>query len=120
MRRADAAALASGTLLAVMPISPAAPARAARLAYAEWFCTPVTLMLVALLCLPTLGFGLSDVESALLVLSTYTATEVGEALCSGVNAVPKGQAEAAGTLGPNLRQMALPPATPSPGPNAGR
>jgi glutamate transport system permease protein len=111
-----AAALAIGTLLAVMRISPAAPARLAGLAYVEWFRNvPLpALMFVAILCLPKMGFGLNNVQAALLVLSTYTSAQVCEALRSGVNSVAKGQAEAARaiglTFGQNLRYVVLPQA----------
>jgi glutamate transport system permease protein len=111
-----AGALVLGALLAVMRISPAAPARAAGLAYVEWFRNVplLVLMFVAILCLPKVGFGLSKFQSALLVLIMYTAAQVCEALRSGVNAVPRGQAEAARalgfTFGQNLRYVVLPQA----------
>lgn len=111
-----AAAFVIGTLLAVMRISPAAPARLAGLAYVEWFRNVplLALMFVAISCLPKLGFGISNPQAAFLVLSTYTAAQVCEALRAGVNAVNKGQAEAARSLGmtfgQNLRYVVLPQA----------
>jgi glutamate transport system permease protein len=111
-----AGALVLGTLLAVMRISPAAPARAAGLAYVEWFRNVplLVLMFVAILCLPKIGVRISPFQSALLVLVMYTAAQVCEALRAGVNTVAPGQAEAGRalglTFGQNLRHVVLPQA----------
>jgi glutamate transport system permease protein len=111
-----AGALVVGTILAVMRISPAAPARAAGLAYVEWFRNVplLVLLFVAILCLPKLGLRVSPFQSALLVLVMYTGAQVCEALRAGVNAVAPGQAEAARSLGltfsQNLRYVVLPQA----------
>src|SRR5262245_47515943 len=105
-----------GTLLAIMRISPAAPARAAGTAYVEWFRNVplAVLMFVAILCLPKLEIRLDAFKAALLVLVTYTAAQICEALRAGVNSVGKGQAEAARalglTFGQNLRHVVLPQA----------
>jgi glutamate transport system permease protein len=112
-----AGALVLGTVLAVMRISPAAPARAAGLAYVEWFRNVplLVLMFVAILCLPKIGVRISPFQSALIVLIMYTAAQVCEALRSGVNTVAKGQAEAGRalglTFGQNLRHVILPQAS---------
>jgi glutamate transport system permease protein len=111
-----AGALLLGALIAVMRISPAAPARAAGLAYVEWFRNVplLVLMFLAILCLPKIGFRIDQFQAALLVLVTYTAAQVCEALRSGVNTVSKGQSEAARalglTFGQNVRYVVLPQA----------
>ncbi|HEY2675288.1 MAG TPA: amino acid ABC transporter permease [Rugosimonospora sp.] len=113
---AYAGALMLGAVLAVLRISPAAPARAAGLAYVEWFRNVplLVLLFVAILCLPKLGLRVSPFSSALLVLVMYTAAQVCEALRAGVNAVGTGQAEAGRalglTFGQNLRHVILPQA----------
>lgn len=112
-----AGAFILGSVLAVMRISPAAPARAAGLAYVEWFRNVplLVLMFLAILCLPKIGVRIDQFQAALLVLVTYTAAQICEALRSGVNTVSKGQAEAARALGlrfgQNLRYVVLPQAT---------
>lgn len=111
-----AGALILGAVLAVLRISPAAPARAAGLAYVEWFRNVPLLvhLFVAILCLPKLGVRIGPFAAAFLVLAMYTAAQVCEALRSGVNAVPRGQAEAGRalglTFGQNLRHVILPQA----------
>jgi glutamate transport system permease protein len=111
-----AGALILGVIIAVMRISPAAPARAAGLAYVEWFRNVplLVLMFIAILCLPKLGLQFDQFQAALLVLVTYTAAQVCEALRSGVNTVSKGQSEAARalglTFGQNMRYIVLPQA----------
>jgi glutamate transport system permease protein len=111
-----AGALVLGSVLAIMRISPAAPARAAGLAYVEWFRNVplLVLMFVAILCLPKIGIRINPFQSALLVLVMYTAAQVCEALRAGVNSVAAGQAEAARaiglTFGQNLRYVVLPQA----------
>lgn len=111
-----ACALALGSVVAVMRVSPAAPARAAGMAYVEWFRNVplLVLLVVAFVCLPRLGLRTSTYKEALIVLSMYTAAQVCEALRSGINAVDRGQAEAARsiglTFGQNLRHIVLPQA----------
>lgn len=71
-------------------------------------------MFVGIVCLPKLNFGIDNFQAALLILTTYTAAQVCEALRAGVNSVSKGQAEAARsiglTFGQNLRYVVLPQA----------
>lgn len=111
-----AGALVLGAALAVLRISPAAPARAAGAAYVEWFRNVPLLvhLFVAILCLPKIGLRISPFSAALLVLAMYTAAQVCEALRAGVNAVARGQAEAGRALGlrfaQNLRYVILPQA----------
>lgn len=95
-------ALVVGTLLAAMRVSPIAPLRGLALVYVELVRnTPLTLVFFFLVfvapqfgVLPPLGFW-----TAVLALSAYTSAFVCEAVRSGINAVPVGQAEAARAIG---------------------
>jgi len=97
-----AIALVAGTLLAAMRVSPIAPLRGLALVYVELVRnTPLTLVFFFLVfvapqfgVLPPLGFW-----TAVLALSAYTSAFVCEAVRSGINAVPVGQAEAARAIG---------------------
>ena len=100
-------ALVLGTLLAAMRVSPVAPLRAAATFYVEVFRnTPLTVVFFFL------AFGIVEIDlqfpsrflSAVAALSLYTAAFVSEALRSGINSVPAGQAEAARALGLDFRQ----------------
>jgi glutamate transport system permease protein len=86
--------------------------------------TPLLIVFVfVVIALPKLGFLFKEVEAvgissfffrACLALSLYTSTFVAEAIRSGVNAVPLGQAEAARaiglTFGSTMTQVVLPQA----------
>nr|WP_062340680.1 amino acid ABC transporter permease [Herbidospora sakaeratensis] len=117
------AALVLGTVLAAMRVSPFAVLRGVATAYVNTLRnTPLTLVIV--FC--GLGLGLvldvSFSESlstnylwlSIIGLSAYTAAFVCEAIRSGINTVPVGQAEAARALGltftQNLRFIVLPQA----------
>jgi len=95
-------ALVLGTLLAAMRVSPYAPLRGAATFYVEVFRnTPLTVVFFFL------AFGIVQIDlqfpsrfiSAVAALSLYTAAFVCEAVRSGINSVPAGQAEAARALG---------------------
>ncbi|WP_203858238.1 amino acid ABC transporter permease [Plantactinospora mayteni] len=128
-------ALALGALVAVMRISPVPPLRWIGTAYVTVFRnSPLTIVwFFAAFGLPALDSnadflripGLSSIFSrlgidlpyfrfAVIALSLYTAAFVCEAIRSGINAVPPGQAEAARaiglTFGQNLRYVVLPQA----------
>ncbi len=128
-------ALLIGALVAVARISPQFPLRAIGTAYVTVFRnTPLTvIMFFAAFALPTLGSNaeflriplLDSIFSrlgtdlpyfrfAIIALSVYTAAFVCEAIRSGINAIPPGQAEAARSLGltftQNLRYVVLPQA----------
>ncbi len=128
-------ALVIGTVLAVFRISPVPPLRAVGTGYVTVFRNvPLTVVFFfAAFGLPALGSnadflrvpGLDQVFSrlaidlpyfrfAIIALSLYTGAFVCEALRSGINAVPAGQAEAARaiglTFGQNLRFVVLPQA----------
>jgi glutamate transport system permease protein len=100
-------ALVLGTLLTAMRVSPVAPLRGAATFYVEIFRnTPLTVVFFFL------AFGIVEIDlqfpsrfiSAVAALSLYTAAFVSEALRSGINSVPPGQAEAARAIGLDFRQ----------------
>ncbi|MGY1712136.1 amino acid ABC transporter permease [Geodermatophilus sp. SYSU D00758] len=110
-------ALVLGTVLAGMRVSPVPPLRALATFYVEVFRnTPLTVVFFFLF------FGIVQIDlqfpsrfiTAVAALSLYTASFVAEALRSGINAVPPGQAEAARALGldfgQTLRTVVLPQA----------
>ena len=116
-------ALILGTVLAGMRVSPTPVLRAAGTFYVNTLRnTPLTLVLLfcSLALSDTLGLKLSNVSTvnfywlAVFGLSAYTAAFVCEALRSGVNTVPVGQAEAARAIGltftQSLRLVVLPQA----------
>ncbi|MFB6394659.1 amino acid ABC transporter permease [Polymorphospora lycopeni] len=128
-------ALILGTIVAVMRISPVPPLRWIGTAYVTVFrnCPLTIVFFFAAFGLPALGSnadflripGLSSIFSrlgidlpyfrfAIIALSVYTAAFVCEAIRSGINAVPPGQAEAARAIGltfaQNLRLVVLPQA----------
>ena len=110
-------ALVLGTVLVGMRVSPVPPLRALATFYVEVFRnTPLTVVFFFLV------FGIVQIDlsfptrfiAAVAALSLYTAAFVCEALRSGINAVPSGQAEAARALGldfgQTLRTIVLPQA----------
>ena len=128
-------ALIVGTIMAVFRISPVPPLRAVGTGYVTVFRNvPLTIVFFfAAFGLPALGSnadflrvpGLDQVFTrlgidlpyfrfAIIALSLYTGAFICEALRSGINAVPAGQAEAARaialTFGQNLRFVVLPQA----------
>jgi glutamate transport system permease protein len=94
-------ALVIGTLIAAMRISPVASLRGFATVYTELVRnTPLTLVLFfCAFVLPQLGSRLDYSTAAIIGLSVYTSPFVAEALRSGVNGVPVGQAEAARSVG---------------------
>lgn len=128
-------ALLVGTIIAVFRISPVPPLRAIGTAYVTVFRNiPLTIVFFfSAFGLPALGSnanflripGLDQIFTrlgielpyfrfAIVALSLYTGAFVCEALRSGINAVPAGQAEAARSIGltftQNLRFVVLPQA----------
>lgn len=106
-------ALVLGTIIAGMRVSPIAPLRAVAAAYTEIFRNiPLTLVLFgAAFVLPFLGvrFPGMDPQSsyftlAAIGLTLYTAPFIGEAIRSGINGIPVGQAEAARAIGLDFGQ----------------
>lgn len=121
-------ALIWGTVLAAMRVSPVPIMRAFGTAYVNVVRnTPVTVIIVAtsVVLADTLGMRLAARDSptfladnsfrlAVLGFVAYTATFVCEAIRSGINTVPAGQAEAARAIGltftQNLRIIVMPQA----------
>ena len=106
-------ALVLGVLLAAMRVSPVPVLRAFGTAWVNIFRnTPLTLIIF--FCyfglFSTLGLSLSDdIDTnnfwlGAIGLSVYTAAFVCEAIRSGINTVPAGQAEAARAVGMSFRQ----------------
>jgi glutamate transport system permease protein len=108
-----------GTVLAAMRVSPVKPMRVFGTIYVNVFRnTPLTLIIVgmSLVVSNELGLALADRSSmsfikdnnfrlAVLGFVIYTATFVCEAVRSGINTVPTGQAEAARALGLRFTQV---------------
>src|SRR4051812_42175437 len=90
-------ALVLGTLLAACRVSPVPPLRAFGTAYVTALrnCPLTVVLFFCAFGLPELGVHRSYYQFALLGLIVYTAAFVCEAVRSGINAVPPGQAEAA-------------------------
>ncbi len=117
------AALLLGTVVAGMRISPVAPLRVIATVYTEVFRNiPLTLVLFGCaFVLPYVGVRFAGLDSqsgyfvlACIGLTAYTAPFIAEALRSGINGIPLGQAEAARavglTFGQSLRIVILPQA----------
>lgn len=120
---AGAGALVLGAFTAALRVSPVAPLRAVAAAYTEVFRNiPLTLVLFGCaFLLPYLGVrfpGLTPQWTffvlAALGLTAYTAPFIAEAIRSGINGIPVGQAEAARAIGlgfgQTLRLVVLPQA----------
>lgn len=105
-----------GTIAAVARVSPVPPLRRAGTAWVTVMRnTPLTVVFFGIAFgLPEIGVNGSYYWFAIIALSLYTSAFVCEALRSGVNAVPAGQAEAARAIGltfaQNLRLIVLPQA----------
>lgn len=115
--------LVLGTLIAVMRVSPVALFQKVGAFYVNTVRnTPLTLIIIAsnIVMVVNLGFSFSDdfvrnnIIWSIIGLSVYHAAFVCEALRSGVNTVPQGQAEAARsiglTFGQSLTEVLLPQA----------
>ncbi|MET9876408.1 amino acid ABC transporter permease [Actinacidiphila glaucinigra] len=113
-----AIALVLGVIMAAFRVSPVPPLRAFGTVWVTLLRnTPLTLLFfIAALVLPRLGLNTwSFFRLAVLALSCYTSAFICEAVRSGINTVPLGQAEAARSLGmtftQTLRLIILPQAT---------
>ncbi|QTE01325.1 amino acid ABC transporter permease [Streptomyces cyanogenus] len=111
-------AMILGVVIAGFRVSPVPPLRMFGTAWVTLFRnTPLTLLfLIAWFVVPVIFVpGLSPWTKALLALGFYTSAFVCEAVRSGINTVPMGQAEAARSLGmtfsQTLRLIVLPQAT---------
>lgn len=118
-------ALVVGTIVAIMRVSPVGLLRAAGTIYVNAIRnTPLTLIAFFFCFALYIELGWSPWQSAdfagplffwgVVALSVYTGAFVAEAIRSGINTVPLGQAEAARALGlgfwPSLREVILPQA----------
>ncbi|MCZ4119376.1 amino acid ABC transporter permease [Streptomyces sp. H39-S7] len=101
-------ALLLGVLIAAFRVSPVPPLRAFGTLWVTLLRnTPLTLLfLVATFIVPeVVATGLSSYQLAVLALGFYTSAFVCEAVRSGVNTVPLGQAEAARSIGMTFTQI---------------
>lgn len=98
---AGVGAVVIGTFIAAMRISPVPALRGFSTFYTEVLRnTPLTLVLFfCAFVLPQLGVRLDYVVAATIGLMLYTSPFVAEAIRSGINGVPVGQAEAARAIG---------------------
>jgi putative glutamine transport system permease protein len=105
-----------GTLLAVMRISPFKLLNWFSAAFVEFIRNVPLILIVFLLFLgpSSLGLPLSGFVAGTLGLTIYTAAFIAEAVRAGIQAVPKGQSEAARASGltytQNMRYIVLPQA----------
>lgn len=99
-------ALPLGMVLAAMRISPVSSLRATSAVYTELLRnTPLVLVFIfCFVVMPLLGIILPFFFSAVLALTLYTAPFFAEAIRSGINGVPVGQAEAARSIGLTFSQ----------------
>lgn len=100
-------ALLLGALVASLRVSPFGSFQALSAIYTEILRnTPLTLVFFfCVFVLPKLGVVLDFQISAIVALTVYTAPFVAEALRSGINGVPIGQAEAARSIGLRFSQV---------------
>src|SRR4051812_32151863 len=109
-------ALVLGTLIAAMRVSPVPPLRWAAAGYVRLVRnTPLTVVFfLVVFGLPEVDVKLPFFRFAVLALTIYTAAFVAEAVRSGINSVPPGQAEASRSIGmtfsQTLRLVVLPQA----------
>jgi glutamate transport system permease protein len=110
---AGVGALVLGTIVAGLRVSPVTPLRAVATAYTEIFRnTPLTLVLFGCaFVLPFLGVRFPGMDPqtsfftlAAIGLTAYTTPFIAEAVRSGINGIPIGQAEAARSIGLDFRQ----------------
>jgi glutamate transport system permease protein len=101
-------ALPLGVVLAGMRISPVPSLRWVATGFTELLRnTPLTLVFFLLVfVVPRLGVVVDFQLSAIAALTLYTAPFYAEAIRSGINSVPVGQAEAARSVGLTFRQTA--------------
>ncbi|MCW2858308.1 MAG: Amino acid transporter rane protein [Actinoallomurus sp.] len=105
-----------GTLLAVFRVVPVTPLRVVGAIYVEFFrnIPLLALLILVIFGLPDVGVTYSLFVSATICLALSGAAFVCEAMRSGINTVPVGQAEAARAIGltfvQSLRHVILPQA----------
>ncbi|WP_246609795.1 amino acid ABC transporter permease [Nonomuraea rhizosphaerae] len=105
-----------GVLVTALRVAPVRVLRALGTAYVETFQNlPLLVLLVlAIFGLPEIGIQGDIKLTVIVVIAVYEAAYIGEALRSGVNAVSKGQGEAARAIGltftQSMRHVILPQA----------
>lgn len=101
-----AGSLVIGVVTAVMRVSPVTPLRAVGAVYVEVFRNMplLSLLIVVVFGLPDIGLRLSLFSSAVICLMLIGGAFTCEALRSGINAVPEGNAEAARSIGLTFTQ----------------
>lgn len=94
-------AAAVGTVVAAFRVSPVPPLRGAGAVWVElWRNTPlIVLFFLFFFGLTKVGVRFGAFTTAIVVLGGYTSAFVAETVRSGINAVPRGQAEAARSIG---------------------
>jgi amine acid ABC transporter, permease protein, 3-TM region, His/Glu/Gln/Arg/opine family len=104
---AGVGSLVFGTLIAGFRVSPIAPLRAFAAVFTELFRNiPLTLVLFGFANLgPYLGAGPNYFTLAATGLTLYTTPFIAEAIRSGINGIPVGQAEAARSIGLGFGQV---------------
>lgn len=104
---AGGASLVLGTLLTAMRVSPVPALRGFGTTYVLLLRNcPLTLVFALLVfAVPKLDVNIDYFPSACIALTAYTSAFVCEALRSGINTVPVGQAEAARALGMSFGQV---------------
>ena len=106
----------SGLLLALLRVFGTAPVRAAARIYIDVFRSIPLLVLLVLVyyALPFVGVRLSSFEAATVALSAVSCAYVAEIFRAGIEAIPRGQFEAADAIGlgffDTLRDVVLPQA----------
>ncbi|MBG0740360.1 amino acid ABC transporter permease [Paeniglutamicibacter antarcticus] len=104
-------ALILGTVVAAMRVSPVPAMRGAGTLYVNTVRNMPLTVILAFFALgyPKLGLvPVNFITAAIIGLSLYTATYVAEAIRSGINTVPVGQAEAARAIGlPFMQSLTL-------------
>lgn len=102
-----AVALVIGVVVAACRVSPVPPLRSVGALYVETIQnTPLTVLFVLFYFgLTKVGIQYDKFTTAVIVLGGYTGAYVGEMVRSGVNAVGRGQAEAARSLGLTFPQV---------------
>ncbi len=101
------AALVAGTVVAAFRVSPVPPLRGFGTTWVESLRnTPLTVLMVLFFFgFTKVGIRYSAFTSAVIVLSAYTSAFVAETVRSGINAVARGQADAARSLGLTFPQV---------------
>lgn len=101
------AALVIGTVVAAFRVSPIPPLRWVGALYVETIrSTPLTVLFVLFFFgLTKVGIQYDKFPTAIMVLGIYTGAFVAEMVRSGINAVARGQAEAARALGLTFPQV---------------